>query len=129
MVVSIRSDVHDLRETRQALQGVDICLRELLDRIVALEGGNLDPPQAALGDFDVKFQGFMRASSGRVHGRLYDVSADEPVLGTEISTDSTSLVLVTSATVTLTLGNEYRAQFGILGGDGGLVVGAHVVTA
>lgn len=130
----IRTKVLALEEVRLSLQGVLLDLRETERRLDLLEtgtlGGGVSGGIASIPTaLDVQFQAFMRSGTGRIHGRLYDVTAGAPVAGSEISTVSTTLGVVTSRTVTLTIGREYRAQFGQIGGENGEVVGAHLVAA
>ncbi len=137
----IRYDVHDLRETQQALRDVDLCLRQFQARVAQLESGELGGVDVGgAGDdaggiasipsaLNVQFQAFMRAHTGTISGRLYDITSDRVVPGTEISTTSTTLGLVTSGIVTLDIGNRYRAQFGVVAGESGEVVGAQLVAA
>jgi len=59
----------------------------------------------------------MRAMDGEAKARLYDLTVDAPVAGTEISTASTSFVRVRGGNIKSLLvdGHEYRIQFGRTG--------------
>lgn len=63
---------------------------------------------------DLFFEAFMRATAGTIHARLYDVTADSPVIESEVSTTEVSFTRVRSGAIKSALvdGHSYRAQFG-----------------
>ena len=129
----IRTRVVAIEEVRLSLQGLVLDLRETERRLALLEGGGaaLDPdaPLESNEGLSVNFQAFMRVRSAdqRVHARLYNVSRDVPIIESQISTSSTTSVLVTSGAFFLIAGDQYRAQFGTVDRELGLALGAHVV--
>lgn len=73
------------------------------------------------------FEAYYRATTGTGYARLYDVTTSSAVGTSGVSTASTTLVRQRSAAITLTDGDEYRAQFGKAAGDAGEAVDAKVI--
>ena len=75
------------------------------------------------------FEVFMRATAGTIQARLFDVTADAPVAGTELSTESTDFIRLRTSAIKVLLidGHEYRAQFGKLGADAGEFLSARLI--
>lgn len=68
------------------------------------------------------FQVYHRATSGTLHARLFDVTTSTPVAGSDLSTVSATNVRQQSGDLkaALTDGDEYEAQWGKSGSDGGV---------
>ena len=72
----------------------------------------------------IYFEAYLRATTGTVYADLYDETGSASVSGSQVSTTSSSFVLVRSSALTLTLNNTYRPRFGIVGTDAGQHLGA-----
>jgi hypothetical protein len=69
------------------------------------------------------FEAYVLADTGTAYVRLYDVSATAVVSGSTVSTAAGTYARQRSGSITLTDGNEYRAQVGTKTGDQGSVLG------
>ena len=61
----------------------------------------------------------MKATTGTVLARLYNLTDGTPVIGSDLSTSSLSFVRLRSGVLTLTDGKEYVAQKGKVGLNAG----------
>lgn len=77
----------------------------------------------------IKFEAHMRAITGTAYARLYNETTANPVIFSEVSTTSSTFVLVRSAALSLTDGHVYRAQLAKTAGIGGQAEchGVHLV--
>jgi hypothetical protein len=127
----LRTNVQDWPEARQPFQQAKQCLNET--------GSDISDIQSALADIgigtgtaatnDLHFEAYLKATSGIVYARLYNMTTSTAVANTQIETSNTSLSLVraTNTMGTLTTGHVYRAQVGKAGLDGGVINGARTV--
>lgn len=69
----------------------------------------------------------IRADTGTLHARLYDLVAAAAVDSSELSTTSATFALVRSDALTLVDGNEYRGQVGVVPGDQGQILGLTLI--
>jgi len=69
------------------------------------------------------FEVYMRAITGTVYASMYDETSDVAVADSEVSTSSSSFVLVRSPALTLTTDRDYRMRFGVESGDHGKGLG------
>jgi hypothetical protein len=73
------------------------------------------------------YEVYMKATTGRVYARLYNVTDGTGMLSSQVSTAGTSLERVRSNALTLVDGKEYRVQVGKFGSDAGEMVGAKLI--
>jgi len=73
------------------------------------------------------FEATIRATVGMLHARLYNLTTDEAVANSEVSTTSATDTVVRSAAMDLTNAHKCRAQFGKAGSDAGDAIGAEIV--
>lgn len=78
-------------------------------------------------DLEFFLETSVRATTGTANVRLFDVTADIPVASSNVSTASTILTRLRSSALTLTDGNVYQIQAGVLSGDSGAITGAKLV--
>ena len=70
---------------------------------------------------------YYRAAAGTAKARLFDETTSTGVADSTMSTTSSSFVRARTGALTLTDGDEYRAQFGTVSPDGGVAIGAKLV--
>lgn len=73
------------------------------------------------------FEVFMKAVSGTVNARLFDVTDSIPVPNSVVSTTSTNYTRVRSVVMTLLDGHEYCGQFGAQEGSTGRGMGFKMI--
>ena len=69
----------------------------------------------------------MKATTGTVQARLYNVTDSTAVAGSDISTVETSYTRVRSSSFSLTDGKEYQVQAGRAGSGAGFGFGGRVI--
>jgi hypothetical protein len=92
-----------------------------------LYGAPFKYESANWGAVNFYFEVYMRATTGSVYARLYNVTTDSAVPDSLLSTVLTSLVRLRSGAITLTNTHEYRVQFGKSGSDAGEFLGGKIV--
>lgn len=73
------------------------------------------------------FEVYMRATSGTVHARLWDITTASIVAGSELSTADTDFERLRSPVITLEDGHEYIVQVGKETGNAGEIKSGRVV--
>lgn len=79
------------------------------------------------GDVEFYLEVSMRAVTGTVYARLYNVTDGIEVDGSLISTTDDVMKAYRSGPLSLEDGKTYRVQFGKFGGDSGAFMGGHLV--
>lgn len=90
-------------------------------------GGLYEHLDALFSGLTPTFQVCMYQTTGTVYMRLYDTTAAAAVADSQIDTTSATEVIVESGPLSLTDGHVYRAQSGVVSGDGGAFYSARVI--
>lgn len=107
MSVNVPTNVHDINGARKALNRVRVCLEEASTRLDALEAGSAIP---AGGLSEIRCEAFLKATTGTYQVRLFDLTDNLPVSGSDIQVTATSFAVERSNPITLTSNHDYRFQ-------------------